>query len=203
MTDVTWPLPLDGIVETVTATPQPDGSWNQAALGVRGAAAEDAVRARTWGATRTRRNFARTGQGYVQFLTDPVVFVEAALGIRETTAPVEDAAGAAVEVTVHRHATGTDAGTEWVEWTLTPKSVEVTERTVPHLSRGTAAVVELTVAASRLDVPAYDASSLRDRMAYYARIVGRCGSPRDRAALDRIVTLTDWSPPAGVGATAG
>jgi len=187
-----WPVDIRGITESVVTTRQPDGGYNAAALGL---VAGDPVTSRTWGNTRTRHNFTREGRGYVQFVADPVVFVEAALGIHEVDEPVLAAADAWVEVTVERVGAGEDGGTEWVEWAHTPVETAVETRRVPTVNRGFNATIEATVAASRLDVPAYDGDELRDRLAYFRNVARRCGGDRERAAFDRLVALTGWDPP--------
>lgn len=197
MSDPAWPFAVDGVVESVIATRQPDDVWNQAALGLRGSPDHDPtdpVTGRTWGNTRTRRNLQRTGGGVVQFVDDPVAYVDAALGIRETADPVTDAAAGWVEVAAERIAAGQDGGTDWIDWELHPVETEVVRRTVPRTNRGAAAVIELTVAASRLDVPAYDEAALRERLSYFDDVVDRCGTVRDRAARDRIAELVPWEP---------
>lgn len=186
-----WPTPLRGITESVVATRAPDGDWNLAALGLR---AGDPVTARTWGRTRTRRNFERTGEGVVQFLTDPVVFVDAAIGILEQEEPVHRTASAWVHVEVRRINEGCRDDTEWINWALIPQDAEVRAREVPTINRGHAAVIEATVAASRLDVPAYDKADLRDRLDRLQVLVNRCGGPQEHAAMRRLASLVDWSP---------
>lgn len=191
-----WPVELRGVTETVTTTLGPNGRWNAAALGVH---AGEPATARTWGATRTRGNFQREGEGYVQFTTDPVLFVEAALGIEERDGPVLDAADAWVRVAVERVDSGEAGGTEWVEWSLRPvESVIVAER-VQTINRGFGAVVEATVAASRLDVPGYDRETLVGRLEFLADVVDRCGGERELEAFDRLVDLSGWSGPADRG----
>jgi hypothetical protein len=222
-----WPLPVDGVTEAVVATPTPADDWAIAALGLHPG---DPVTARTWGATRTRRNldrlveraasadggdrdrmpapdtFApgpRTADGadpgaVVQFLTDPVAFVRASLGRWTAAEPVVDAATAWVAVGVERVAMGTEDGTEWVDWALHPGPSVVLERGVPVLRRGTAAVVEATVAASRLGVPGEPDEVLRARLDQHAAVVRRTGSGRDRVAMERLAELVDgWLPPDG------
>ncbi|GAA0644699.1 DUF447 domain-containing protein [Salarchaeum japonicum] len=182
-----WPADLRGVTETVVTTLGPNERWNAAALGVhapRSDADSDApATATTWGRTRTRGNFERRGAGYVQFTTDPVVFVEAALSIQETDDPVLDAADAWARVTVERLESGNSGGTEWVEWALRPVETGVVRESVATTNRGYYAVVEATVAASRLDVPAYDAAVLRERLDYFADVVERCGGEREREAM--------------------
>ncbi len=181
--DTDWPVELAGVTEAIVTTCGPNDRWNLAPLGL---FAGDPVTARTWGRTRTWRNFRDRGGGYVQFTRDPVDFVDAACSVRELDDPVLESADAWVEVAVSVSDSGTDGDTEWVEWTLVPVEAAVERRVVPTTTRGYAAVVEATVAASRLDVDAYDADDLRDRIAYFADVVDRCGSDRDRAALSRL-----------------
>ncbi|QDX41707.1 DUF447 domain-containing protein [Salarchaeum sp. JOR-1] len=190
-----WPVSLRGVTETVVTTRGPNEMWNAAALGVHAprsdedgasdgrASAESPATATTWGRTRTRGNFERRGEGYVQFTTDPVLFVEAALSIHETDAPVLDAADAWARVTVERLASGESGGTEWVEWALRPVETDVLRESVAATNRGYYAVVEATVAASRLDVPAYEEAALRERLDYFADVVARCGGEREREAM--------------------
>jgi len=182
-----WPVELRGVTESVVTTLGPNGRWNVAALGL---FAGDPVTARTWGRTRTWRNFTERGGGYVQFSADPVDFVDAACSIREEDEPVLSSADAWVRVGVEPVDRGTEGDTQWVEWELMPVESTVERETVPTTNRGYYAVVEATVAASRLDVPGYDAAALRDRIEYFERVVERCGGPRERSAFDRFLEHT-------------
>jgi hypothetical protein len=187
-----WPVDLRGVTELVVTTPTGDGRWNLAALGVHAPeAAEDEPTARTWGDTRTRRNFADHGVGYVQFTRDPVDFAEAALTVRAHDRPRLDSADAWVRVEPTRIGRGTDAGTEWVDWRLEAREIGVERRRVPTTNRGFAAVIEATVAASRLDVPAYDREALRARLEQLASVVETCGGPAEQRAFDVIRDATD------------
>jgi hypothetical protein len=47
------------------------------------------------------------------------------------------------------------------------------------------------VAASRLDVQAYDRETLLDRLQYFESVVETAGSERERAAFQRLETLVD------------
>ena len=181
-----WPVDLRGVTESVVATRQPEGTWNLAALGLH---AGDPVTARTWGDTRTRRNFAREDEGYVQFTRDPVTFVEAALSIREADEPLLSGADAWARVTVERLAAGESGGTGWVDWALEVDEAAVASTTVPTVNRGYNAVVEATVAASRLGVDAYDDATLRERLGYFEEVTRRCGGEREVAAFDRLNDL--------------
>ena len=188
-----WPVDLRGVTESVVTTLGPNERWNLAALGLHAPGDDDErVRARTWGRTRTRRNFENRGEGYVQFTRDPVDFVDAALAVRELDDPVLSSADAWVQISVERVDAGREAGTEWVEWALTPEETTVERRVVPATNRGLNAVVEATVAASRLDVAAYDRETLVERLEFFEAVVERCGGPRERAAFDRIQSLVEW-----------
>ena len=185
-----WPVELDGVTESLVATYGPNDRWNLAALGL---FAGDPVTATTWGNTRTRRNFEREDEGVVQFTRDPRLFVEAALGITELDEPVDDSADAWVRVTVDRIRTDERGGTRRETWALTPVESEVRRETVPTTNRGYFAVIDATVAASRLDVPEYDRETLLSRLSYYESVVGRCGGERERSAFARIGELTGWN----------
>lgn len=196
-----WPAGLRGVTESIVATRGPNELWNYAALGLfapdRGpgsdaAAAADAVTARTWGTTRTRRNFVRTGGGVVQFTTDPREFVEAALTVAEGDEPTRPGAAAWVRVEATRLASGEAGDTTWVDWRLDPVDATVERDVVPTINRGFNAVIEATVAASRLDVPAYDETTLRSRLAHVASVIETAGGPAELEALARIEAVTDW-----------
>lgn len=191
-----WPVAFRGVTESVVTTLGPNDLWNVAALGLHPPEASDppdssggsdaTVTARTWGNTRTRRNFHRQGGGYVQFTRDPLVFVDATLSIYEIEEPVLASADAWAEVTVERVDAGESGGTEWEEWELVPSGTGVERETVPTVSRGFNAVVEATVAASRLGVDAYDDESLRERLAYFEEVARTCGDDRIERAMDRL-----------------
>jgi hypothetical protein len=187
--DAAWPVDLRGVTESVVTTLGPNDRWNVAALGLH---AGDPVTARTYGRTRTRRNFRERGGGYVQFTRDPVDFVEAALAVRESEDPLLDSADAWARIDVERRGETDEGGTRVVTWTVVPVESAVERETVPTTNRGYYAVVEATVAASRLDVDAYDESVLRERLDYFASVVETCGGERERAAFDRVRELVDW-----------
>ncbi|MBX0323617.1 DUF447 family protein [Halomicroarcula sp. F13] len=191
MGETDWPVALGGVTESVVTTLGPNDLWNVAALGVQAPDGDYPVTATTWGRTRTWRNFRDRGEGYVQFTRDPVDFAEAALSVREEDDPVLDSADAWVRVDVDRLDEGEDGDTQWVEWALRPAESAVERRVVPTTNRGHAAVVEATVAASRLDVPAYDRETLLDRLAYFESVVETAGSERERVAFERVRALVD------------
>lgn len=190
MTATEWPVALEGVTESVVATLGPNDRWNFAALGL---IAGDPVTSRTWGDTRTRRNFRRRSGGYVQFTRDPVDFVEAALGVYERDDPVLPSADAWVRIEVERASTGESGGTDWADWEHVPVESAVEREIVPTTNRGHYAVIEATVAASRLDVEAYDADELQGRLAFFGDVVERCGSERERAAFSRLIELSEWT----------
>ncbi|MDQ2051949.1 DUF447 family protein [Natronolimnohabitans sp. A-GB9] len=187
-----WPVSLSGVTETIVTTLGPNGLWNLAALGVFADDENGPATARTWGNTRTRRNFHRQGEGYVQFVDDPVVFTDAALSITEREEPVLESASAWVRVAAEPIDSGSDDGTEWETWELRPLESAVESTTVPTIDRGFGAVIEATVAASRLGVDGYDETTLRDRLDYYASVVDRAGGPREREALERVREHSEW-----------
>lgn len=188
--DSGWPVDLRGVTESVVTTLGPNDRWNVAALGL---FTGDPVTARTWGRTRTWRNFRERGEGYVQFTPDPVDFVDAACSVREEDDPLLETASAWARVEVEAIEEGAENGTQWVEWELRPVESAVERRTVPTTNRGYNAVVEATVAASRLGVPGYDDEELRERLAYFADVVERCGGERERLAFDRLREHADHS----------
>jgi hypothetical protein len=189
-----WPVTLRGVTESVVTTRGPNDRWNVAALGVHAPeTAMGAVTARTYGRTRTWRNFRERGAGYVQFTSDPVDFTEAALGVREQSDPLLASADAWARVEVANVDTTREGDTRVVTWELDPGETAVEREAVPTTNRGYAAVVEVTVAASRLDVDAYDESELRERLAYFAEVVETCGGPREREALALAEDLTGES----------
>ena len=183
-----WPVDLQGVTEAVVTTRGPNDRWNLAALGL---FAGDPVTARTWGRTRTRRNVEARGGGYVQFTRDPVDYVDAACSVRELAEPVLESVDAWARVAATARESGSEDGTEWVEWGLDPVETAVERRVVPTTDRGHAAIVEATVAASRLDVDAYDTDDLLDRLSYLEGVAERCGGPREREAFSRLVELVD------------
>ncbi|WP_435358997.1 DUF447 domain-containing protein [Haloarchaeobius sp. DFWS5] len=187
-----WPVDLTGVTESVVATEGPNGKWNLAALGLHAGEDGDPVTARTWGRTRTRINFDRRGECVVQFTRDPLHFTEAALAVFERDDPVLDSADAWARCSVEHVTTGDDGTTDWAAWNLFPEESQVVRESVTPMNRATGAVVEATVAASRLDVPNYDTTTLRQRLSYFEAVVDRCGGPREREAMARIGSLTDW-----------
>ena len=194
MTEVSgWPVTLRGVTESVVTTEGPDGRWNLAALGLLADESGDdpGVTARTYGRTRTRQNFEARGEGYVQFTRDPVDFTEAALAVREECDPLLASADAWARVEVAEVSATEEGGTSVVTWALDPVDTGVERETVPTTNRGFGAVVEVTVAASRLDVDAYDQEVLGERLRYFADVVETCGGPREREALARARDLVD------------
>ncbi|WP_435074163.1 DUF447 domain-containing protein [Halorubrum sp. HHNYT27] len=188
-----WPVALRGVTESVVTTLGPNGRWNVAALGLHAPEKPgDPVTARTYGRTRTWRNFTERGSGVIQFTADPRTFVDAALTVRETDAPVVDTADAWVEVTAAEVGSETDGDTTIRTWALDPVESDVRRERVLTINRGFGAVIDATVAASRLDVPGFDTDELLDRLTYFADVVDRCGGPAEREAFARIDEATGW-----------
>ncbi|MEF8808284.1 DUF447 domain-containing protein [Natronomonas sp.] len=192
--DADWPVDLSGVTESVVTTLGPNDRWNVAALGVFAPEDEngdDPATATTWGRTRTWRNFDERGAGYVQFTRDPVDFVDAACSVREEDEPVLDSADAWTHVEVREVDSGERGGTQWVKWELRPVESAVERRVVPTTNRGYYAVIEATVAVSRLDVPEYDTDELLARIDYFESVVDRCGGEREQQAFERLREYAD------------
>ncbi|MFB6126013.1 MAG: DUF447 domain-containing protein [Halolamina sp.] len=211
-----WPVELRGVTETVVATLGPNDRWNLAAWGVHapetagdgdgtGTETEAEVEAETeaedggppataytFGRTRTWRNVRERGGAVVTFVTDPRDFVDAALSVREASGPVLPSADAWVEVAVDRVGVEQRGDTTVREWSLTPVAGAVRRRRPRAVNRAFGAVVDATVAASRLDVDAYDEATLLDRLRYFADVVDRCGGSAERAAFGRIDDYVGW-----------
>ncbi len=188
-----WPVKLRGVTESVVATRGPNDLWNVAALGLHAPESTGGpVTARTYGRTRTWRNFGECGGGVVQFTVDPREFVDAALTVREEPEPVLPNADAWVEVRAEETGSETSDGTTIRTWELHPVEGAVRDRRAPTVNRGFGAVVDATVAASRLDVPAYETTELLDRLEYFADVVKRCGGSAERDAFARIDEATGW-----------
>lgn len=189
----TWPVDVRGVTESLITTRGPNDAWNVAALGLHEPDEPgEPVRAVTYGNTRTRRNFHREGGGYVHFTTDPVLYVEVALSIREQDEPLLPSAAAWVRVQAEHVDTDETGETTLEHWHLRPVETEVVREVVPTTNRGYNAVVEATVAASRLDVDAYDSDVLRDRLSYFEEVCRTCGGEREQEAFDRLNELVDW-----------
>lgn len=194
-----WPVELRGVTETVVTTLGPNDLWNVAALGIRISEETNQVRATTWGNTRTRQNFHREGRGYIQFVADPVEFTDAALSIYERDEPLLNVADAWVHVEVEQMtedpiaetSTGENGDTHREHWKLTPSEFGIECERPFSINRGFGAVVEATVAASRLDVPEYDTETFRERLSYFEDVALKCGGKREREAIKRIREYTD------------
>ncbi|MFC6735680.1 DUF447 domain-containing protein, partial [Halolamina salina] len=122
-------------------------------------------------------------------------FVDAALSIREASEPVLPSADAWVEVDATLVDSWTEAGTTIREWELTPGESEVVREDPTTINRGFGAVVEATVAASRLGVAGFDDADLPERLDFLAGVVERAGGAREREAMTRIEEYADWDRP--------
>lgn len=189
-----WPVDLRGVTESIVATLGPNDLWNMAALGLHAPDEPgEPVTATTWGNTRTKRNFHRQGRGVIQFTADPREFVDAAVTIREEPEAVLPNADAWVEVEVESVDSGTEGGTEWERWEVRPTGEGTVDGSRPlTINRGFYAVIDATVAASRLDVPSFETDVLVDRLRYFEETVEKCGGPREREAFATLNRETGW-----------
>ena len=193
MSQANWPVEVRGVTESVVSTLGPNDRWNLAALGLHAPEVEgEPVTAKTYGRTRTWRNFTANGGGVVQFTADPRVFVDAALTVCESTEPVHEGVDAWVEVDVTAISEETEGETTIRTWELWPVESAVETRRVHTINRGFGAVIDATVAASRLDVPAFETETLLSRLEYFADVVKRCGGQREREAFARIDDAVQW-----------
>jgi len=192
-----WPVALRGVTESIVTTFGPNDRWNVAALGLHAPDnPNDPVTARTYGRTRTWRNFTERGGGVVQFTTDPRTFVDAALTVREVDEPVLPTADAWVEVTVEEIASETEGGTTVRTWALDPVEHAVVRERVPTINRGSER------SSTRRWPPRGwtcrdSTAELLDRLRYFADVVERCGGPAEREAFTRIGEATGWRERAG------
>jgi hypothetical protein len=144
-----WPLKIEGIVETIVTTQEESGLWNVAVVGLHGG---DIITARTWGNTRTRKNFKERNEGYIQFIRDSVLFTEAALGIIEHKDPIIKGAYAWVKIKPISIETGHSRGTEWEDWEIKVEEYSILDKEIPIINRGYNSIVEATIIASRMDL---------------------------------------------------
>jgi uncharacterized protein len=175
------------IVETVTTTINPDGTVNCAAMGVEWG--EEALVIKPYRATRTLRNLERSGAAVVNLTDDILLFTQAALedphpptrpaaavdgavladacSWREVAVEAIDAAGPRARVTAR--VVGRGAGREFVGF-----------------SRASGAVLEASILASR--ARRLPADEVHAELARLAVVVDKTAGPRERAAMDRVLT---------------
>ncbi|MDZ7730096.1 MAG: DUF447 family protein [Natrialbaceae archaeon] len=162
----------------------PPGTWNS---GGTGPACWRPGDRRLPGARRGPDRISRTaGPDTFQSTTDPVVFVDAALAIVERDAPIHERSQAWAHVTAESIEVGPNG--DWEQWALTPVEATVETRTVPTINRGFGAVIEASVAASRLEIPATDRATSSDGSRTVRAVIERTGGPREREALEHIVS---------------
>jgi hypothetical protein len=175
------------IVETVTTTINPDGTVNCAAMGVEWG--DEAIVIKPYRATRTLRNLEERGAAVVNLTDDILLFTQAALedphpptrpaaaidgavladacSWREVRVDEIDASGPRARVTTH--VVGRGSGREFIGF-----------------SRACHAVLEASILASR--ARRLPAEEIRAELARLAIVVDKTAGPRERAAMDRILT---------------
>jgi hypothetical protein len=175
------------IVETVTTTINPDGTVNCAAMGVEWG--DEVIVIKPYRSTRTLRNLQRSGAAVVNLTDDILLFTQAALedphpptrpaaivdgavladacSWREVTVDAIDATGPRARVTTRVVGRGT--GREFVGF-----------------SRASGAVLEASILASR--VRRLPADEIRAELARLAVVVDKTAGPRERAAMDCVLT---------------
>jgi hypothetical protein len=175
------------IVETVTTTINPDGTVNCAAMGVEWA--DETIVIKPYRSTRTLRNLQARGAAVVNLTDDILLFTQAALddphpptrpaavvegavladacSWREVTVDAIDASGPRARVTTR--VVGRGIGREFVGF-----------------NRASGAVLEASILASRArQLPA---DEIRAELARLTVAVDKTAGPRERAAMDCVLT---------------
>jgi hypothetical protein len=175
------------IVETVTTTIDPDGTVNCAAMGVEWG--DDAIVIRPFRSTRTLRNLQARGAAVVNLTDDILLFAQAALGDpHPPTRPAAVVDGAVLADACSWREVAVDA----IE--ATGPRAEVTTRIVGGgtgrefigFNRACHAVLEASILASR--VRRLPAGEIRAELARLAVLVDKTAGPRERAAMDYVVS---------------
>ena len=180
-----WPFEIEGIVEVIVTTFDMSTCWNVALLGLQGGGT---VTARTWGKTRTRENFSKDRDAYIHFVRDAVLFVEAALCIKEQKSPHIDGSYAWAKIEANSIGVGMERGTEWEDWNINIRESKILKREVPVVNRGYNAIVEATIIMSRLRISQDKEKDLQS-IENLLKIVEKCGNVRDCEAKSLVEKL--------------
>lgn len=169
----------EGITETIVTTLSAEGLPNAAPMGVvrRG----DSLFIRMFPGTRTYRNVGETKQLVVNIVTDPLIYVISAFEDLNcsfyTSRP--DMPPTIAEASAWAFCKAAPDGVV----RLTPVEVEIVRKAVPRFSRGFASVLDATITGTRLQFLG-EAGKARIREAEV--IVGKCGTPRDIEAMEKL-----------------
>lgn len=168
----------------MVVTTERDGEPNAASIGIIKSGFD--VKVRLFSGTHTYENVLATGQLVANITHDPMVVVETALG---------DLSPNRFQ---RRHGQLTLKEAEsWAEFRCDPFRLdilieplefvqgEVIRREFRAINRGVSGVVEAAIAATRFN--ALKQESYLDEIRRIRRIVGRCGGPREIAAMDLLV----------------
>lgn len=178
-----------GINEVIATT-----RWNAAPIGVicRGAPPKMVL----FYGSHTARNIETEGWVVANFIFDPVVYVESAFSDLPADAFVEMMVNG---ISMHR----LDGAEAWIAFRaevsrrgresmivdLVPLCEEVGEIGLHPVNRGFAGIIEATVHATRYrrDRDPW----LRTLIEHHARLVRKCGGPREHAALELLISYID------------
>jgi hypothetical protein len=178
---------LDGINEVI-ATTEKDGVMNAAPLGI--IRDGDNLTIRLFAGSKTFGNILATGWFVANVTHDAWIFAETALG---------DAPEGSFEIR-HGHPTLKDAES-WAYFTCEPMRSDIIitqaqfvegeflRRDFRAFNRGSNLVVECAIAATRYI--ALRADSYYDEIHKMHRIINRCGGPREKEAMDRLMDRLD------------
>ena len=179
---------FDGINEIIATTENESGVPNAAPLGLikRG----DVLSLRLFVGTHTYENIMAKGKFVANVSHDPMLFVETALNDipddrfveRDGELTLKEAEAWAL---FKCEPNGLDIALPEVEFV----KGEVLEREFRAVNRGINLVVEAAVAATRY--VALKSDLYLDEIFKIRRIVGRCGGPREIAAMDRLEELIE------------
>lgn len=196
MTNMTPEICLDdygitrGISEVIITTKGPTGE-NAAPIGV--IRRKNNAFLRLYPGSHTYENIRETGQVVANVSHDPMVFVETAFNDSHLSfdqwndMPVlpTPAAEAHVLFTVHED----QRGGETTIFDLRAVDARRGEVILRAVNRGFYAVIEATVHATRYQE--LGDQIYLDKIDYYADLVGRCGNPRDREAMNRLLEIVE------------
>ena len=175
------------IVETVTTTINPDGTVNCAAMGVEWG--DEAIVIKPYGGTRTLRNLRERGAAVVNLTDDILLFARAALeDPHPPTRPAAIVDGAVLADACSWREVAVDAIDE------SGPRARVTTRVVGRgrgrefvgFSRAAHAVLEASILASR--ARRLPADEIRDELGRLSVVLDKTAGPRERAAMDCVLS---------------
>ncbi len=166
------------------------GGYGQASSedgGTEGSRTDDAVHARLWRGSDTLENVRRSGKVTLNFVRDPVVYVDGAIGDaveRVVDGRLEDADA---WIRCDAEFDGEERDGEVERWRLRRLETVVERERVFAVNRGFNAVVEASVDASRLGFE----PELADRIQRNIDLARKCGGEREIRAAGLLQSFLD------------